>query len=61
MFTNGLGDWGLVPGQVVPKMQKIVLDATLLNTQHYKVQFKGKWCNPEKGVVPFPTPQCISY
>ena len=28
--------------QVIPKTQKMVLDATLLNTQHYKVGNKGK-------------------
>ena len=41
-FSNGLGDRGLIPGQVIPKTQKMVLDATLLNTQHYKVRIKGK-------------------
>ena len=35
-------DSGSIPGQVIPKTQKIALDATLLNTQHYKVQIKGK-------------------
>ena len=29
-------------GQVIPKTQKMVLDATLFNTQHYKVWIKGK-------------------
>ena len=28
-----------IPGQVIPKTQKMVLDA---NTQHYKVWIKGK-------------------
>ena len=32
----------LIPGQVMPKTQKIVLDATLLSTQHYKVKIKGE-------------------
>ena len=27
---------------VIPKTQKIVLDAALLNTQHYKVRINGK-------------------
>ena len=31
-----------IPGRVISKTQKIVLDASLLNTQHYKVHFKGK-------------------
>ena len=34
--------WGSIPGRVISKTQKMVLDATLLNTQHYKVQIKGK-------------------
>ena len=42
VFSNGLGDLGSIPGQVILKMQKIVLDASLLNTQHYKVQIKVK-------------------
>ena len=31
-----------MPGRVIPKTQKMVLDAALLNTQHYKVRIKGK-------------------
>ena len=27
---------------VIPKTQKMVIDAALLNTQHYKVRIKGK-------------------
>ena len=42
LFTNGPGDWGLIPGQVILKTQKMVLDASLLNSQHYKVWIKGK-------------------
>ena len=30
----------------------MVLDASLLNTQHYKVWIKDKCCNPGKGVAP---------
>ena len=43
------------------KTLKILLDASLLKTQHYKVRIKGKCSKPEKGVVPSPTPQCSSY
>ena len=52
VFANGPGDWGSIPGQVIPKTQKMVLDTTLLNTQHYKVKIKGKveqsreWSSP---------------
>ena len=42
VFANGPGDLGSIPGQVIPKTQKMVLDASLLNTQHYKVRIKGK-------------------
>ena len=37
VFANGPGDWGLTPGRVIPKTRKMVLDASLLKTQHYKV------------------------
>ena len=42
VFANGPGDLGSIPGQVIPKTLKMVLVASLLNTQHYKVQIKGK-------------------
>ena len=42
VFANGPGDRGSVSGQVIPKTQKMVRDAALLNTQHYKVRIKGK-------------------
>ena len=42
MFANDLGDQGSIPGHVIPKTQKMVLGAALLNTQHYKVLIKGK-------------------
>ena len=33
-FANGPGDLGSIPGRVIPKTLKMVLDASLLNTQH---------------------------
>ena len=39
----------------------MVLDASLLNTQHYKVRFKGKWRDPGKDVAPSPTLLCSGY
>ena len=42
VFANGPGDLGSIPGRVIPKTLKMELDTTLLNTQHYKVRFKGK-------------------
>ena len=31
----------LIAGRVIPKTSKMVLDAALFNTQHYKVRIKG--------------------
>ena len=42
VFANVLGDLGSIPDRVILKTQKLVLDAALLNTQHYKVRIKGK-------------------
>ena len=42
VFNNGPRDRGSIPGRVIQKTEKIVLDATLLKTQHYKVRIKGK-------------------
>ena len=42
VFVKGPGDLGSIPGRVIPKTQKMVLDASLLNTQHYKVQIKSR-------------------
>ena len=42
VFANGLEDRGSIPDCVIPKTQKMVFDATLLNTQHYEVRIKGK-------------------
>ena len=58
-FTNSLGELDSIPGQVIPKTQKIVFDNSLLSTQHYIVWIKGKWNNPGKGVMPSPTPEII--
>ena len=42
MFANGPGDQNSIPGGIIPKTKKIVLDADLLNTLHYKVGIKSK-------------------
>ena len=54
VFANGPGDRGSIPGQVMPKTQKMVLDATLLNTQHYKVRIKGKEDQSREWISAFP-------
>ena len=53
-FTNGPGDRGSIPGRIIIKM---VLDAILLNTQHYKVRINGK----VDAVAPSLIPQCCRY
>ena len=42
VFAIGSGGLGSIPGRVIPKTLKMILDASLLNTQHYKVRIKGK-------------------
>ena len=42
VFPIGSGDLGSILGPVISLTQKMVLDASLLNTQHYKVRIKGK-------------------
>ena len=42
VYANVPGDLGSISDRVIPKTQKMVLDPTLLNTQHYKVRIKGK-------------------
>ena len=42
VFANGLADLGSIPGRIIPKTLKMVLDTSLLNTQQYKVWIKGK-------------------
>ena len=40
VFVNGPRNRGSIPGQVIPKTKKMVLDAS--NTQPYKAGIKGK-------------------
>ena len=42
VFANDPGDRGSIPGRVIPKTLKMVLDTSLLNAQQYKVRIKGK-------------------
>ena len=42
VFANTPGDLDSIPGGVIPKTQKMVVDASLLNTQHYNVRIKCK-------------------
>ena len=62
MFTNGPGDLDSIPGRVIPKSQKMLLNASLLNTLSIiRYGSRVKWSNPGKGVAPSHTPWCSSY
>ena len=61
MFANSPRGRGSIPDRVIPKTQKLVFDAALLNTQHYKVRIKGKVEQSREWVVPSLTPRCSSY
>ena len=59
MGGNCPGDLGSIPGRVIPKTQKMVLDTSLISIIRYVSRVK--WSNPGKGVAPSPTPRCSSY
>ena len=42
VFGNGPRDRGSIAGKIIPKTQKMVLDAPLLNAQLYTISVKGK-------------------
>ena len=58
VFANGPVDLGLIPGRVIPKTLKIVLDYSLLNTQQYKVCIEGKVEQSRERSITLPTPCC---
>ena len=55
VITNGPGDLGSIPARVIPKTQKLVLDVSLLNSQHYKIRIKGKveQCKEKSSTLPY--------
>ena len=59
VFANGQEDLGSIPGRVIPKTQKMVLDARrhqVLSIIRYGSRVK--WSNPGEGVAPSLTPWC---
>ena len=56
VFANVPGDLGSIPGRIIVKTQKMVLNAALFNTQRYKVRIKGKveQSKERRGVAPSP-------
>ena len=61
VIANGPKEQGSIPVRVIPKTQKVVLDAFLLNTQHYKLRIKAKKSHPGKEEVPSPTHRSNCY
>ena len=61
MFANGPGDQGSIPGQIIPKTQKMELDTSWLITQYYKVHIKGKVKQSRERSSILPTPWCSCY
>ena len=45
-----------IPGRVIPKTLKMVLDTSLLNTQQYKVRIEGKVEQSRERIAPSPIP-----
>ena len=60
VFTNYPGDLGSIPGCVIPKTLKMVLDASLLNTLQYKVRIEGKVEQSRGKSSASPIPRCSS-
>ena len=55
VFANGPGDRDSIQGRVITKIHKMVLDAALLNTHHYKVWIKSNVEQSREGVASSPT------
>ena len=54
VVSNAQGDLGSIPGHLIPKTLKMVLDTSLLNTPQYKVRIKGKVEQPRERISPLP-------
>ena len=61
VFANDPEERGLIPAQVIPKTQKMVLDVFLLNTYHNKVRIKSNWSNLGKGAATDSTLQLVGW
>ena len=61
VFANKPEHLGSIPGCVIPKTLKMVLDNSLFNTQQYKVRIEGKMEQSRKRSTPSPTPRWSSY
>ena len=53
VLTNGPGDLGSIPGWVIPKTLKMVLDASLLNTQQVGIKGKVEQSREKSSTLPY--------
>ena len=60
-FTNGPVKEGSIPARVIQKLKKWYFIPSCLTLSIMIYGPWVKWCNPGKGVVPFPTPQFNSF
>ena len=60
-LPNGPGDPGSIPGRLIPKTLKMVLDTSLLNTQQYKLRIEGKVEQSWERSSALPYSSCSSY
>ena len=51
MFAIGPEGQASLPGWVIPKTQKMVLDTSMLNTEHYRYVSRVKWSNSGEEVA----------
>ena len=61
VFANGPGDLISIPGHVILKTLKMVLDTSFLSTQQYKVCIKDKEEQSKDRRSALPTLRCSSY
>ena len=58
IFAIGPVDLGSISGRVIPKTQKMIFDAALFNTRHYKVRIKR---GVEKGTIESPATKVTNF
>ena len=56
VFANGPGERVSIPGLVIQNDSKMVLDAALLNIQHYKIRIKSTVEQSREWSSVFPDP-----
>ena len=61
VFANGTADQDIIPDRVTTKTKKKRLIPLCLILSFMSFVSRVTWSNPEKGVVPTPTPRCSSY